>query len=83
MRFHIDKFFQNKNLDKNLTKSENKAIEILGLSLPLNLDKIKKKYKKLVKIFHPDVNGNNKEAETKFKEINESYKLLLKKFVKK
>jgi len=35
-----------------------------------------------VKIFHPDVNGNNKEAENKFKEINESYKILLKKFVK-
>ena len=29
-----------------------------------------------------DVNGNNKEAENKFKEINESYKILLKKFVK-
>ena len=78
----FDKFFQNKNLDKNLTKSENKAIEILGLSLPLNLDKIKKKYKKLVKIFHPDVNGNNKLAENKFKEISESYRILLKKFVK-
>ena len=45
------------------------------------MDEIKKKYKKLVKIFHPDVNGNNKEAEKKFREITESYKILLKKFL--
>ena len=33
-------------------------------------------------IIHPDVKGNNKKAENKLKEINESYKILLKKFVK-
>ena len=33
-----------------------------------------------MKIFHPDVNGNNKNAEEKFKEINKSYKLILQKF---
>ena len=51
--------------------------------MPISVDEIKKKYKKLVKIFHPDVNGNNKKAEKKFKEINEAYKVLLKKFLKK
>jgi DnaJ-class molecular chaperone len=35
-----------------------------------------------VKIFHPDVSGNNKESEKKFKEITEAYKILLKKFLK-
>ena len=44
------------------------------------MEKIKKNYKKLVKIFHPDVNGNNKKAEEKFKEINNSYRILLTKF---
>jgi curved DNA-binding protein len=43
---------------------------------------IKKNYKKLVTIFHPDVNDNNKIAEKKFKEINEAYRILLKKFKK-
>ena len=33
-----------------------------------------------MKIFHPDVNGNNKNAEEKFKEINKSYKIIVKKF---
>jgi molecular chaperone DnaJ len=50
--------------------------------MPISVDEIKKKYKKLVKIFHPDVNANNKEAEKKFKEITEAYKILLKKFLK-
>ena len=75
-------YFKNKLLDEDLTKEENKALNILNLKLPLDLNKIKKNYKKLVKIFHPDVNDNNKEAEEKFKQINESYKLLLKNFVK-
>ena len=72
-----NKYFQNKILDKNLTSEENKALLTLKLNLPITLEKIKKNYKKLVKIFHPDVNGNNKKAEEKFKEINQSYKTLL------
>ncbi len=79
-RYH--NFYKNKLIDETLTKEQNKALKILDLKLPLSMEEIKKKYKKLVKIFHPDVNDNNKEAEDKFKEINESYKILLKKFVK-
>ena len=81
--FNSDKnnqYFKNKLQDENLTTEENAALSTLNLQLPLTLEKIKKNYKKLVKIFHPDVNGNNKKAEEKFKEINKSYKILLKKF---
>ena len=63
-----------------MTKEEGSALSVLNLDLPLTMEKIKNNYKKLVKIFHPDVNGNNKEAEEKFKEINQSYKVLLNKF---
>ena len=79
-KFNNDRFFQNKLIDEKMSKEENKALFILRIKLPLNLEKIKKNYKKLVKIFHPDVNGNNKKAEEKFKEINKSYKILLQKF---
>jgi len=75
-------FDKNRLEDVSLTPEQNKALQLFGLKLPVNLEELKKKYKKLVKIFHPDVNDNNKEAENKFKEINESYKLLLKKFAK-
>ena len=78
-----DSYFKNKIVDENLTMEEAKALKELDLKMPISLEKIKKNYKKLVKIFHPDVNGNNKDAEERFKQINESYKLLLKKFMKK
>ena len=78
-----NEYFKNKLIDESLTTEENKALFTLKLKLPLTMEKIKKNYKKLVKIFHPDVNGNNKKAEEKFKKITESYKLLLKKFIKK
>ena len=76
-------FLKNKTIEEKLNIEEYESLKILELSLPISLEKIKKKYKKLVKIFHPDVNDNNKKAENHFKEINEAYKLLLKKFLKK
>ena len=77
----INIFLKNKLIDHNLTSEEQRKLTILGLKLPLTVKEIKKKYKKLVKIFHPDVNKNNIQAERKFKEINEAYKVLLKKFL--
>ena len=74
-------FLKNTTIEKKLNNEEYKSLKILELSLPISLEKIKKKYKKLVKIFHPDVNDNNKKAENHFKEINEAYKILLKKFL--
>ena len=75
-------FLKNKIIDENLTLNEQKSMHILNINLPLTVNDIKKAYKKLVKIFHPDINKNNNDAEKKFKEINEAYKMLLKKFLK-
>ncbi len=79
----FEDFVDNKILKENLSNEEKKSVELLEISLPLSVEDIKKAYKRLVKIFHPDVNRSNKQAEKKFKEINEAYKILLKKFLKK
>ncbi|MCD4782334.1 MAG: DnaJ domain-containing protein [Candidatus Eremiobacteraeota bacterium] len=50
--------------------------KILGVDKNATAKDIKKTYRKLARKFHPDVNPDNKEAESKFKEINEAYEVL-------
>lgn len=50
--------------------------EVLGVDKNASEDAIKKAYRKLAKKYHPDLNPGNKEAEQKFKEINEAYQIL-------
>ncbi len=50
--------------------------EILGISKSATDDEIKKAYRKMAKKYHPDANPGNKEAEDKFKEVNEAYTIL-------
>ncbi|MEE3488138.1 MAG: molecular chaperone DnaJ [Bulleidia sp.] len=49
--------------------------EVLGVSRDAGDDEIKKAYRKLAKMYHPDVN-KAPDAEAKFKEINEAYEVL-------
>jgi len=49
---------------------------ILGVGKSATADEIKKAYRKLARKFHPDLNPNDKEAEKKFKEINEAHEVL-------
>jgi molecular chaperone DnaJ len=52
--------------------------EVLGVPVSATDDEIKAAYRKLAKIYHPDLNGGSASAETKMKEINEAYTLLIK-----
>ena len=49
---------------------------ILGVAKNASDEEIKKAYRKLAMKYHPDRNPNKKEAEERFKEINEAYAVL-------
>lgn len=50
--------------------------EVLGVDKNADDATIKKAYRTLAKKYHPDMNPGDKEAEAKFKEVNEAYDVL-------
>ncbi|MGH7117409.1 MAG: molecular chaperone DnaJ [Acetobacteraceae bacterium] len=50
--------------------------DLLGIAREASPEDIKKAYRKLAMQYHPDRNPGNKQAEAKFKEINEAYDVL-------
>ncbi len=50
--------------------------ETLGVGKDASAEEIKKAFRHLARKYHPDVNPGNKEAEEKFKEINEAFQIL-------
>lgn len=82
----FDAFGVFKDSDNNDTTSDKKlrisaeeldAMRIMELDFPLTKEKLKERYKKLVKIYHPDVSNENKKSDEQFKQISIAYKLLL------
>ena len=50
--------------------------EVLGVSKTADDEEIKKAYRTLAKKYHPDMHPGDKEAEEKFKEVNQAYAIL-------
>ncbi len=50
--------------------------EVLGVDRNASPDELKAAFRKLAMLYHPDRNPGDKEAERKFKEINEAYDIL-------
>ena len=50
--------------------------EVLGIQKGASEDEIKKAFRKMALKYHPDRNQGDKEAEEKFKEVNEAYSVL-------
>jgi len=50
--------------------------ETLGVKRDASPDDLKKAFRHLARKYHPDLNKGSKEAEEKFKEINEAYQVL-------
>ncbi|MCD7741555.1 MAG: molecular chaperone DnaJ [Ruminococcus sp.] len=58
--------------------NENKRdyYEVLGVDKSASQDDIKKAFRKQARLYHPDLHPDDKEAEAKFKEVNEAYEVL-------
>tara|TARA_Y100001970_G_scaffold278539_1_gene384376 strand:+ start:44 stop:571 length:528 start_codon:yes stop_codon:yes gene_type:complete len=67
----IDNF--SKKQQFNFSENDLKAFNILGIAVGLRWEMIQKKFKKLVKKFHPDMNSGNKKFEDKLKVITLAY----------
>jgi curved DNA-binding protein len=50
--------------------------KVLGIDKSATEAEVKKAYRKLARKYHPDLNPNDKEAEQKFKEVNEANEVL-------
>ncbi|MEQ8282364.1 MAG: molecular chaperone DnaJ [Parvibaculum sp.] len=50
--------------------------DVLGVGRDASADELKKAYRSLAKKYHPDQNQGDKEAEQRFKELNEAYDAL-------
>lgn len=60
------------------TNEQMEALQIMGLSARASLTELKARYKELVKRLHPDLNGQNNQAEDQLKTINQAYSVLKK-----
>lgn len=66
----------NKKQTPSIPKNEKDALDVLGIAAPTNWNIIRKKYKELVKKYHPDISNNT--GEEKIKIINQAYSNLKK-----
>jgi len=65
---------------KRKLSDEEKALQVFDLAIPFTLVELKRRYKTLVKLHHPDANGGDKTAEERLKVVTLAYAVLKARF---
>jgi len=76
MFFETDDGFPHMNMDDNGIDKDKDYYKILGIDEKASEDEIKKAYRKMSMVHHPDKNGNTDESKQKFQELNNAYETL-------
>ena len=72
-KFSGEKQYFNINRNKKLCEKDKDAFKIMGLDFSSDWVEVQKKFKTLVKKFHPDKHSGNKQYEDKLKKITLAY----------
>ncbi len=75
MFFNADDF-SHMNMDDNNIDKDKDYYKILGVDEKASEDEIKKAYRRMSMLHHPDKNGNTDESKQKFQELNNAYATL-------
>jgi|SRR6476619_2981018 DnaJ domain len=62
--------------ERPLRNAQRKALDALGLEAEASTQEIKKRFKQLVKLHHPDANGGDRSSEDRLREIIQAYNYL-------
>jgi hypothetical protein len=70
----VDPHSSNKKI---YSSEQTHALTVFGLEQPGDAANIKKRYKKLVKRYHPDAKGSGIKFDEKIRDVNQAYKVLI------
>jgi len=66
-----------KSNERIYSSEQARALDVFGLEQPGNSANIKQRYKELVKRYHPDAKGLEKNSDEKIRDVNQAYKILI------
>ncbi|TMM48933.1 J domain-containing protein [Qipengyuania marisflavi] len=65
-------------MDGRFSREEAAALDVMGLGLEIDRHGLRKRYSELVRRYHPDRNGGDRQHETRLTRVVEAYQLLRK-----
>ena len=65
-------------MDGRFSREEAEALEVMGLGTDTDKSRLRRRYTELVRRYHPDRNGGDRQYETRLNRVVEAYQTLRK-----